>query len=114
VSSRNGGKSLKRDPALAGAKELDALLRGIKATKDKPTPELMAWIEGRIQSVRDVLLEPDPVRQRAYLIVIAIRQSTRIEERKVFGEMRKFVYVEDRALYNWAIHESHRMPERFL
>jgi hypothetical protein len=102
------------DPSQTCAQNLDELLRGIKATRDKPSPELMAWIEGKLASVRDALLEPDPVRQRAYLIVIAIRQSTRIEERKMFGELRKFVYVEDRALYNWAINESHRMPDRFL
>jgi hypothetical protein len=114
VTARAKDKNAKRDPSIAAAQDLDELLRGIKATGDRPTPELVAWIGKRIESVRDALLEPDPVRQRAYLIVIAIRQSTRIEERKVFGELRKFVYIEDRALYNWAIHESHRMPDRFL
>jgi hypothetical protein len=94
--------------------DLDKLLRGIKATKGKPTTELISWIERTIGSIRDVLLEPDPVRQRAYLIVIALRQSTSVEEKMVFGELRQFVYVEDRALYNWAISESHKMPERFL
>jgi hypothetical protein len=113
VSTRTNGKP-NPDPSLESAQDLDELLRGIKATKDKPTPELMAWIEKRVGVVRAALLEPDPVRQRAYLIVIALRQSTRVEERKVFGEMRRFVYIEDRVLYQWAIHESHKMPDRFL
>lgn len=104
----------KKDPVAESVHSLDELMRGIKATKDKPSTELITWIEHRIKNIRDVLLEPDPVRQRAYLIVIALRQSTRIEEKMVFGELRKFVYIEDRALYNWAISESHKMPDRFV
>lgn len=93
--------------------QLETLLRGIGATKGKPSVELMAWVEENIKSARDVLLEPDPVRQRAFLIVIAVRQSTRVESRKVAGVMKDFVYITDRALYSWAVSESHRMPERF-
>jgi hypothetical protein len=114
VSARQNGKPAKVDPSTLAAHDLDDLLRGIKATRDKPSPELMAWIQGKLASVRDALLEPDPVRQRAYLIVIAIRQSTHIEERMVFGKLHTTVRIDDRALYNWAIQESHRMPERFL
>lgn len=111
--SKSGEAVNRRNPNEVGAENLTGLLSSIKATKDKPTTELITWIADHIRNTRDVLLEPDLLRQRAFFILIALRQSTRVEERKVFGQMRQFVYITDRTLYNWAISESHRMPERF-
>jgi hypothetical protein len=102
-----------RNPVSDSADRLEELIRGIKAIKGKPTTETLSWISEKLTSIRDVLLEPDPVLQRAYLIAIALRQSTRPVEKMVAGQMKQFVYIEDRSLYTWAVLESHKLPEHF-
>ena len=112
-SARQLDTVTKRNPSAIAADQLDSLMLAIKATKGKPTTELMSWIGDHIRNTRDVLLEPDPVRQRADMIVIALRQSTRITERMVFGSLRQTVDVIDEPLYAWACASAHQMPARF-
>lgn len=90
-------------PHLRGALHL------IDQHKGGPTPELVKNVRSSVQSAVDVLLEPDPLKQRIAFVLLAYKQSTYTYTKRVGRKDQEFATIHDPALHAWAVSETHKI-----
>lgn len=88
---------------------LRGALHMIDQAKGRPSAELLVNIRLSVQSAVDVLLEKDPLKQRIAFILLAIKQSTHVYTKMVFGKPKEFATIKDPSLFAWAVHETHKI-----
>lgn len=99
-------KKLKDHPAHA---HLRGVLHLIDQGGKHPTAQLMVEIQKLVRTAVDVLMEPDPLKQRIAFILLAIRQATEVKEVKGLTKTVMRVRIIDQVMYTWALHEIHKL-----
>jgi hypothetical protein len=60
----------------------------------------------------ELLKTPDPMVRHIGFIVLALQTGTHVSERMLNGKLITRVTITDHTLYNWALAEIHKLPEK--
>lgn len=89
---------------------LNGVLHILDRNGGKLTPAVIKQTRELVQTAVDVLMEPDPLKQRIAFILLSIKQSTEI--RTIKGHLGKTVQrvsIIDHDLYTWAVTQVHEL-----